>query len=271
MPLQPLMSPDQLRALADVLSECLTGTEIDETFQMCGLTRVEGPNKRSRVHDALADAQRRHGGSNKVIEFVQCAMSPARYTKRHDDFAERRDDVNKVLAFAGYRLGEDGVVLRVGAAATLSQAEERARSLRTELNRRGVHAQVLLFCRAELLDENYFHAVLEAVKSVTDRVRSMSGLPYDGAKLFDAAFGMGSAPAVLALNSRSSDSERSEHAGFVNLLRFLYSTFRNPAAHEPKIHRPMGQKRALELLTMVSYAHEQLDVVVVIPPHLRGP
>ena len=37
-----------------------------------------------------------------------------------------------------------------------------------------MHPDVLAFCRAELLQQNYFHAVLEASKSVADKLRSLA-------------------------------------------------------------------------------------------------
>nr|WP_246804440.1 TIGR02391 family protein [Mesorhizobium mediterraneum] len=44
------------------------------------------------------------------------------------------------------------------------------------------------FCRQELLQDNYFHAVLEAVKSIAAKVRSRTGLDDEGAGLVDRAF-----------------------------------------------------------------------------------
>jgi hypothetical protein len=54
---------------------------------------------------------------------------------------------------------------------SLPEAQRRARELRADLNSRGVHPDVLRFCREELLVDNYFHAVMEAVKSVADMGR----------------------------------------------------------------------------------------------------
>jgi len=90
---------------------------------------------------------------------------PTRFTKtRHDD------DWN-ATRFSEYALGEDGKLRRQAVARTLTEAEERAGRLKAELRRRGVHADVLTFCRAELFDKNYFHAVFEATKSVADKIR----------------------------------------------------------------------------------------------------
>lgn len=39
-----------------------------------------------------------------------------------------------------------------------------------------MHPDVLAFCRAELLQQNYSHAVLEASNSVADKLRTMTGV-----------------------------------------------------------------------------------------------
>lgn len=62
-----------------------------------------------------------------------------------------------------------------------------------DLTRRGVHPDVLRFCRAELVANNYFHAMLEATKSIADKLRAKTGLTEDGANLVDAALA-GSTP-----------------------------------------------------------------------------
>jgi uncharacterized protein (TIGR02391 family) len=60
-----------------------------------------------------------------------------------------------------------------------------AGGLRTELARRGVHPEVLRYCEEELLRKSLFHAVFEAAKGVSERLRQMSGLSGDGAGLVD--------------------------------------------------------------------------------------
>jgi hypothetical protein len=57
-------------------------------------------------------------------------------------------------------LGELRRVSAVTRAETLTEAVCRADELRADLTRRGVHADVLRFCRAELVADNYFHTVM---------------------------------------------------------------------------------------------------------------
>jgi uncharacterized protein Ymh len=63
----------------------------------------------------------------------------------------------------------------------LTEAQERANALKAKLRQRNVHPDVLVICRAELLQKNYFHAVFEATKSVADKIRTKPGLTSDGA------------------------------------------------------------------------------------------
>ena len=82
-----------------------------------------------------------------------------------------RANLNRALAFAGLAVHESGELKSVDKAATLSELQRRAADLRADLASRGVHPDVLRFCREELVADNYFHAVLEAVKSIADKIR----------------------------------------------------------------------------------------------------
>ena len=131
--------------------------------------------------------------------------------------------------------------------------------LRGTLEIRDVHAEVIQYCRAELLEDNYAYAVLEATKSVFDRVRDLTEFTDDGAQLMDKAFGGGTP--ILAINALTSESEISEQRGFVNLAKGVYGMFRNPTAQEARIKWSMGRADAEDLLSLVSLIHRRLDGV----------
>jgi uncharacterized protein (TIGR02391 family) len=194
------------------------------------------------------------------------AMDPIRYTGEPNKFAHRRDELNQILAFCGYSLAENGKLSCVTAAQTLDEAEQRAGRLRVELRRRGVHSDVLKFCRAELIANNYFHAVFEATKSVADKIRSMSGLTGDGMELVDQAFGLGKAEMpLLAFNSLRTETEQKEQAGLSNLMKGMFGAFRNVTAHAPKISWTITEQDALDLLTIASFLHRRMDDAVRTP------
>lgn len=169
--------------------------------------------------------------------------------------------MNVRLLLHGLEVRRDGRVGGLTPATTLSEAKERADNLRHELERRGVHPDVLAFCRAELLQENYFHAVLEAAKSVADKLRSRSELQGDGAALVDAACGVTGGPRV-AFNALVTDWDRSEHNGIALLMKGMFSTFRNPTAHAPRVAWATSRAEALDMLTLASMLHHRLDLAI---------
>ena len=168
-----------LEAICSVLGDTsagLTGGEISKHLQRCGFADPDPSlTKRYRLLNALMAQQRRDGAGNAVVKFIESAMVPAAYAGASDKFSQRREQLNVALAFVGIELGENGRARSVARAQTLSEAEQRANKLRHELHRRNVHGEILRFCRAELLVDNYFHAVLEASKSVADKLRTLSG------------------------------------------------------------------------------------------------
>ena len=102
-------------------------------------------------------------------------MNPATYTEKQTDFRLRQDRLNIILAFSGMKVGDDGKLRRTGSVSTLDEATKRASRLRACLIQRNVHYDVLAFCNAELLQENYFHVVFEAMKSISSKLRKMTG------------------------------------------------------------------------------------------------
>lgn len=148
-------------------------------------------------------------------------------------------------------------------AKTIEEAQFKANRLKSELDRRCVHYEVIKFCCAELLQENYFHAVVEATKSLAEKIRQKANLSSDGASLVDEAFGLGSTKVpILAFNSLQTESEENEHKGLMNLLKGIFGAFRNVTAYVPKIKWVVSENDALDLLTMTSLLHRRLDTAI---------
>ena len=76
---------------------------------------------------------------------------------------------------------------------------------------------MLKYCRAELMQDNYFHAVFEAAKGLAQRIREESGVDGDGASLVDQVFSVNQP--ILAFNTLQTETEKSEHKGFAALLK----------------------------------------------------
>jgi len=263
----PKLKETHLQAISDILGDTsrgLTGAEIGRFLQRCGIDDpVPEMTKRHRLFQALRARQEKDGCANNVIAFIHAAMDPALFIGNAEGFRTLRDSLNEALAFSGLHLGEDGRLAQVTQAQTLDEAQQRAGRLRAELTRRRVHPDVLQFCRAELLQENYFHAVFEATKSVAEKIRKRTGLTGDGADLVDEAFGLKSP--LLAINTLRTETEQSEQKGFANLVRGMFGTFRNVTGHAPKITWPISEQDALDLLSLVSYIHRRIDAAADVP------
>ena len=258
---EKIFSESQLRAIAQALgdtSDGLSNSEIDEIFSFCRIQDEVGPNtKWKRIFYNLWNYQVRDKNRRRSLAFIRHAMKPERYLKDPDRFTVMLDLLNKALSFSGLEMDEAGSLSSTTQVTTLKEAEQRAKLLRSDLEARNVHPDVLIFCKAEFLEDNYFHAVLEAVKSVFEKIRMISSLSLDGAPLIDSALG-GEQP-ILKINPLQTESERSEQKGFVNLIKGANSMFRNPTAHEPRIKWQMSKEDAVDLLSIVSLIHRRLD------------
>ena len=267
MPAEPKLSDANLQALCDIIGDTgvgLTGSEISRCLAACGIgDPCPGTTKRHRLFKALRAKQETDRCANGVLALVKQVMDPVRYVGQTSEFDGRRSALNAVLSFRGLVLGEDGHLRRSKAARTVSEAEAAASMLRKTLVERRVHGDVLEFCRAELVADNYFHAVFEATKGLAEKLRERTGLASDGGTLVDEALGLGkSGVPRLAFNALRTESERSEHTGLMNLVKGLFGAFRNTAAHAPKIRWKMTEQDALDSLTTISLVHRRLDGAV---------
>jgi uncharacterized protein (TIGR02391 family) len=270
----PPFSAQHLTSICQVLGHTehgLTGTEIGYTLIDC---KVSDPSpdmtKWKRLFNAFVAVQNHRQCGNHVLMFINRAMNPVQFTNRPHVFAFRRDRLNAVLAFSGMRVGEDGRVGWSSKAANLQEALDRAGRLHSALVTRQVHEDVLTYCRVELLQENNFHAVFEAMKSIAVKIRRLSDLTSDGADLVQQAFGTRREGPLLAINPLKTETDKGEQRGFTNLLIGLFGTIRNPLAHNPKVEWDMSEQDALDILTMASLVHRKLDQVYRRPAASLG-
>jgi uncharacterized protein (TIGR02391 family) len=260
----PPFDAQHLTSIAKILADTgtgLTGTQIGYLLRDCKIPDVTPQmTKWKRLFNAFVEFQNKRRFGNHVVVFINKAMNPVQYTSMPHVFDQRRAELNAVLSFSGLYLGDDGRTRWVTKAQNLSEALQRASRLRAALSARKVHSDVLEFCKAELLQENFFHAVFEAMKSVASKIRSMSGVSGDGAQLIEGAFSIGKDRApILAINALVTETDLGEQRGFVNLLIGLFGIIRNPIAHNPKIEWDMSEQDALDVLTTISLVHRKLD------------
>jgi len=260
----PAFSASAVEQLCKVLADAVTGSQIPNLIAPLKAPESPGDEQNTkwmRLFNAVSARQNQQQDGKPLLRLVSEVMAPVRF-RSQADFDAARALVNERLLLSGFRVVEDGKVARVRAAVTLDEAQQRADDLRAELSRRAVHLDVLRFCRAELLQQNYFHAVLEASKSVADKLRGLARTTGDGSPLVDATCSLASGPRI-AFNSLATEWERSEQTGVATLMKGLFSTFRNPAAHAPRVLWATSSQDALDMLTLASMLHRRLDEATV--------
>ncbi len=253
----PSLPEGQVEALARVLGECGSGSDISRVLADRKLLDSSGEStKWRRLYRIFLDCQHQDGCANRVIDFITAFLTPVRFVGRTTEFEDYRQQLNMILMFSGLEYGADGRFRHVSQANTLDEAEKRAQTIRAKFQGRRIHSEVLKYCQTELLQDNYFHAVFEAAKGLAQRLRDMSGANVDGAVLVDQVFSI--ERPLLAMNTLRTETEKSEHKGIAALFKGCFAAVRNPLAHGPKILWE-GADDAADYLSLISLLHRKLD------------
>lgn len=268
------LDQQQLKAICGILghtSQGLTKSELSNLLGQCGIQILDdgsrrysygfiiGLNKKDWLYNCLAMELNRKKSFNKVFAFFQAALNPALYTQM-DDRAKYQyliEETNKVLLLAGLSIDQSGTLIEVEQAQSLQEVDQRVNHLKKALYDRSIHSEVQRYCIEDYLRKDYYDAVFEAAKGLAERVRQITGLTTDGGTLFQTAFSKNDP--YLFFNSMQSDSERNEFTGLKELLEAIFHLIRNPAAHTPKINWKSDETKALDVLTLISFAHKYLD------------
>lgn len=250
-----------LEVICKILGETndgLSGTEIGHFLAQLGITDTDPTlTKWKRLFNALANNQNRVQTSNNILKFISISLNPARFINKKEKFDDTRFELNKCLSFMGLQLGESGKYIQTRVSTTISDALQKANRFKSKLEERNVHDKIYEYCRAELIAENYFHAVFEAVKSIAEIIRYKTGLTEDGSILIDTAFAL-KAP-LIKINELSTETQESEHKGFANLIKGVFGMFRNTTAHSPKIMWEISEIDALDIMSTISLIHRKLE------------
>lgn len=274
------LDPQQLKAVCDVLAETDMGhtkTELTQLLQQSGIEVMSdgkmsngyvykfGLNKRDWLYKCLVTEINKSNSLYRVYSFFEKALNPVAFTdeRSRNKYNYMLDGVNKVLLLAGIEITREGKLIEVVQAKTLDEVDRRVNSLQRNLYNRAIHSEVQKYCIRDYLQKDYYDAVFEAAKGLAERVRQITGLKTDGGTLFQTAFSKNDP--YLFFNSLQTDSERSEFTGLKELMEAIFHLVRNPAAHTPKINWKVDEVKALDILTLISFAHKYLDVCHKMP------
>lgn len=253
------------RAMIDKLSELIAEqVSKPELFQIWDELGVQdstgGASRVKQAKENLFIEQGKSRSSGIVAKFIESILIPVRYVDRSGEYREIRHRVNEIIAFHGWSVDERGKLVIVERSESLTQAAVSANRLIAELRQRDTHHEVFKYCDQELLAKDLFHALHEAVKGLSDRLRRLSGLRTDGGALFDACLG-GDEP-LLRINLLASDTDVAVQKGFVNALKGAHGMWRNFTAHESRVNAAVAETELLDAMSLVSYLHKRLDGAV---------
>lgn len=263
MSAHPPFDAGTVEAISKVLGDAGSGSDLSRYFQQNGLVDDSCEStKWRRLNSVFLKSQINTKSSNQILGFIKIYLVPTLFVGKRDEFEQLRDGLNAILIMLGLEYGKDGSFKYTTKARTLDEAEVRSQNIRNKLTSRNTHSEVYKYCQPELMQDNYFHAVFEACKGLFQRVRDMSGIEADGANLIDRVFSV--EKPYLAFNTLQTETEKSEHKGFAQLLKGCSAAIRNPLAHGPKILW-QGEIDAADYLTLISMLHRQLDKCVKVP------
>lgn len=250
-----------LEGLAKILADTnngLTGSELSKFIPEASLKDIDPMNtKWKRLYNSFVEFQNRTHTSNSILKFINITMKPSRWVNQSVRFETIRTELNKILSFIGLELNESGAFKSIEAVKTISQAEQRVKRFRSKLEQRNIHPKIYVYCNTELITENYFHSVFEAVKSIAEEIRIKTGLTSDGGELIDKAFSINNP--LLKINNLITDTEKSEQKGLGNLIKGIFGMFRNTTAHTPKVVWKITEDEALDIMTTISLVHKKIE------------
>ena len=259
-----LFSRLQIENLAKELGECGSGWEISQALEELGIEDIskENSSKKDRLLAIFSESQQRDECADAMFRFIRYFLAPVRFAGKTESFEGHRQAINEILAFSGLEYGADGefrprdVARTLDEARTSNEAERRSQAIQAKFSKRRIHPEVWKYCKAELLEDNYFHAIFEAVKGLAERIREKSRINKDGVDLINGVFSEKSP--ILVFNEYSTKTEKNEHKGLVFLLRGCFTAIRNPLAHEPRILW-QDDDNAADYLSLISLLHYKLD------------
>lgn len=269
-----VIDEQQLKAVCDVLGETNRGytkTELTRLLQQSGIELVSdgrksngytyqlGLNKRDWLYNCLANEVNKNHSLMRIYMFIEKALNPVAFTSEENraKYEYLFEGTNKALLLAGMEVTKEGKLVEVVQAKTLDEVDRRVNSLKRELYNRSIHSEVQKYCIEDYLRKDYYDAVFEAAKGLAERVRQITGLTTDGGTLFQTAFSKNDP--YIFFSGLQTDSEKSEFTGLKELLEAIFHLVRNPAAHTPKVNWKVDEAKALDILTLISFAHKYLD------------
>ncbi|MFD1440563.1 TIGR02391 family protein [Lacticaseibacillus hegangensis] len=230
---------------------------LDEFPQMSHTTKWK------RIYETFRyEIQNHHGSPEPVFGVIEYLLKPVNYISTPNQWSSIRKSINSVLIFTGFALGDDGLVTKIKAATTMSEALNRLQTFREQLGPLHLDSHVTKYCTKELLHEDYFHAIFEASKGVLDRLRRLSGSSLDGTQLINNLFNLRAPILFIRGNRLSTQDEKDMYFAASSIFKTIVYMYRNPKAHKVKIYDETSLDDAVVAFVIMSKAHQIIDTLM---------
>lgn len=108
MSAHPPFDPGTIEAIARVLGEAGTGTDISRYFEICRLIDNSGESTKWRRLNAVFLKSQTANSSNQILAFIKSYLAPTRFVGARDRFETHRSELNAILILHGFEYGKDG-------------------------------------------------------------------------------------------------------------------------------------------------------------------
>lgn len=255
-----------IEEISKIIAEYVTGSEITGLFSRLDfydydshhpLTRLS--TKWKRLNHSIIEKCNEEKNAKPFFKLIQEILNPIYFQNEQELWYEAKRKVNFPLRFYGFEIDDSGKIIKTAETKTYSEAVSRSQNLLEKIEPYKIHKSVIKFCRPELLQKNYFHAIHEASKSTLNRIRDMNNSSADGARLIELSFNTKNPSLIIKGNRIQSEKDRNEYNALKHLLLTINFFYRNTTAHEAKIYNPKSETDAITALILISKTHDLLD------------
>ena len=147
---------------------------MNEIGRECGVRDTSNEStKWKRIYYTFLARQEIDGSSNAFLNFIKKSLKPVRFINgQNGDYDEILLEINKPLMLIGLQMTNEGKLIKIEAATTISEVERRTRDLVSELQKRHIHQDVIKCCKEEYL--NAQNGLKEMLNGVTHMVRNVT-------------------------------------------------------------------------------------------------
>lgn len=256
----PHFNLSALEAIAKIIGDRYTGTEISAFFRKAGFPEIvhDGSTKWRFVFSALEAIQKSPNGDANIAKILEILCDPQEFFGNPELHTHILGDIDEILSFYGLSINPQNGKLIVS---TEAKAKLRKRkSIEAEVfDARQLHPEVVKHGRNLFIQSRHYHAVFECCKAFDRFVANKAQINEHGDKLMGAALNVNG---TLKLNSLQTQSEINEQEGVMHLCKGLMRAIRNPEAHEPELDWPINQQDALDILSLISFLYRKIEAAI---------